>query len=65
VAIDSGVYNPTPVGDLPDLATFDYVDRVNRAIDHVMGHLDGTLTLEEVARAACFSPFTSTGSSAR
>lgn len=35
----------------------DYIERVNRAIDHVVGHLDGDLSLEEVARAACFSPF--------
>lgn len=35
----------------------DYVERVNRAIDHVVRNLDGDLQLEEVARAACFSPF--------
>ena len=38
-------------------APVDYVERVNRAIDHVVRHLDGDLQLEEVARAACFSPF--------
>lgn len=35
----------------------DYVERINRAIDHVMRHLAEPLPLEEVARAACFSPF--------
>jgi AraC family transcriptional regulator len=41
----------------PEQAPADYVERVNRAIDHVVRNLDGHLTLEEVARAACFSPF--------
>lgn len=35
----------------------DYVERVNRAIDYVVGNLDGDLSLDAVARAACFSPF--------
>lgn len=34
-----------------------YVDRINRAIDHVLQHLDEPLRLENVARVACFSPF--------
>jgi AraC family transcriptional regulator len=34
-----------------------YVERVNRAIDHVVRHLDGKLPLEDVAAAAGFSPF--------
>lgn len=34
-----------------------YVERINRAIDHVMHHLADPLPLEEVARAASFSPF--------
>lgn len=34
-----------------------YVDRVNRAVDFVLRHLDQPLKLEVVARAACFSPF--------
>lgn len=38
-------------------ASQDYVERVNRAIDHVSRHLAEPLRLEEVARAACFSPF--------
>lgn len=35
----------------------DYVQRVNRAIDHVLAHLEDPLPLEDVARVACFSPF--------
>ncbi len=45
-----------PVPDLPNLANLDYVSRVNRAIDHVLEDLSRPLNLEEVARAACFSP---------
>jgi AraC family transcriptional regulator len=41
----------------PEEAPTDYVERVNRAIDHVVRNLAGDLSLEEVARAACFSPF--------
>ena len=43
--------------DLPNLAKFDYVDRVNRAVDYITTNLDQPLPLEEVARAACFSPY--------
>jgi len=35
----------------------DYVERVNRALDHIVRNLAQPLRLEEVARAACFSPF--------
>lgn len=42
---------------LPILADSEYARRINRAIDHVMGHLAEPLPLEEVARVACFSPF--------
>lgn len=35
----------------------DYVERTNRALDYIVRNLDGDLRLEEVARAACFSPF--------
>jgi AraC family transcriptional regulator len=35
----------------------DYVERVNRAIDHIVRNLAATLSLEEVSAAACFSPF--------
>ena len=45
------------MGDLPNLANFDYVARVNRAVDYVTANLDQPLRLEEVARAACFSPY--------
>jgi AraC family transcriptional regulator len=34
-----------------------YVERVNLAIDYVMGHLEEPLRLESVARAAYLSPF--------
>jgi len=44
------------VPDLPNLANPDYVVRVNRAIDHIVGNLSQTLKLEDVARIACFSP---------
>ncbi len=40
-----------------DATATDYVQRVNRAIDHVLEHLDQPLSLEQVARVACFSPF--------
>jgi AraC family transcriptional regulator len=35
----------------------DYVDRVNRAIDHVLANLREPLRLDDVAKVACFSPF--------
>jgi AraC family transcriptional regulator len=44
------------VSDLPNPANFDYVARVNRAVDYITANLDQPLRLEEVARAACFSP---------
>ena len=34
----------------------DYVERVNRAIDHIVGNLAEPLRLEEVSEAAGFSP---------
>ena len=45
------------MADLPNLANFDYVARVNRAVDYITANLDQPLRLEEVARAACFSPY--------
>lgn len=42
---------------LPNFANFDYVDRVNRAIDHIHTHLAQPMRLEDVARVACFSPY--------
>lgn len=45
------------MADLPNLANFDYVARVNRAIDYITANLDRRLRLEDVARAACFSPY--------
>lgn len=41
---------------MPNLANLDYVDRINRAIDHVTRNLGEPLDLEAVARVACFSP---------
>lgn len=41
----------------PKLANFDYVYRVNRAVDHVTRNLDQPLRLEEVAKTACFSSY--------
>jgi AraC family transcriptional regulator len=35
----------------------DYVERVNRAIDHIVRNLDRPVPLEDVAAAAHFSPF--------
>jgi AraC family transcriptional regulator len=35
----------------------EYAARINRVLDHVEKHLDGPLTLEELAKVACFSPF--------
>ena len=35
----------------------DYVERVNRAIDHIVRNLAQPLSLEEISRAASFSPF--------
>ncbi|MEU7869999.1 helix-turn-helix domain-containing protein [Dactylosporangium sp. NPDC049140] len=45
------------VADLPNLAKFEYVDQVNRAIDHAVRHLAGPLPLAELARVARFSPY--------
>jgi len=44
-------------GSPADSAPADYVERVNRAIDYVVRNLARPLALEDVARAACFSPF--------
>lgn len=45
------------VTNLPDLANSEYVDRVNRAIDHIVRHLSEPLRLDDVARVAHFSPY--------
>ena len=42
---------------MPNLANLAYVERVNRAIDHIQRNLREPLKLEEVARVACFSPY--------
>ncbi|MAG56348.1 MAG: AraC family transcriptional regulator [Planctomycetes bacterium] len=41
----------------PRPASPDYVERVNLAIDHIVGHLDQPLKLADVAAVACFSAF--------
>jgi len=35
----------------------DYIERTNAAIDFIVGNLDREITLESVAKVACFSPF--------
>jgi AraC family transcriptional regulator len=40
-----------------DIVPVDYVERVNRAIDYIVRNISQPLKLEDVARAACFSPF--------
>lgn len=45
------------VGGSLNLADSEYVARVNRAVDYITAHLDQPLRLEQVARAACFSPY--------
>jgi AraC family transcriptional regulator len=39
------------------IVRIDYVERVNRAIDHIVRHIAGPVRLEEVSEAAGFSPF--------
>ncbi|WP_438481817.1 AraC family transcriptional regulator [Oleiharenicola lentus] len=34
-----------------------YLERINRAIDYILQHLDAPLRLETIAQVACFSPF--------
>ncbi|HKJ18270.1 MAG TPA: AraC family transcriptional regulator [Xanthomonadales bacterium] len=41
----------------PVTIPLDYVDRINRAIDHIVSNLGSPLKLDDVARAACLSPF--------
>jgi AraC family transcriptional regulator len=38
-------------------ARAEYLGRIHRVTDHIERHLDERLTLEELARVACFSPF--------
>jgi AraC family transcriptional regulator len=38
-------------------ARAEYLGRIHRVMDHVESHLDQRLTLAELARVACFSPF--------
>jgi AraC family transcriptional regulator len=41
----------------PDNGSSHYVERINRAIDHIVGNLASPLNLDVVAGVACFSPF--------
>lgn len=43
--------------DLRQRSELEYINRINRAIDYIYSHLPEKLTLEDVARVACFSPF--------
>lgn len=45
------------MGDFPNLANLEYAHRVNRAMDHVRRNLAEPLSLDDVAKVACFSPF--------
>jgi AraC family transcriptional regulator len=45
------------MADLPNLANALYVDRVNRAIDHIAQHLAEPLALDDIAQVAGFSSF--------
>src|SRR5690348_5439381 len=38
-------------------ANSEYVQRINRVIDHLRGNLDRQVKLEELAKVACFSEF--------
>lgn len=38
-------------------ARAEYLGRIHRVMDHIERHLDERLTLEDLARVACFSPF--------
>lgn len=57
VAMDPGLSDLANHPGFPDEVRGDYVQRVNRAIDHVISHLDGALRLDDIAGAAGFSPF--------
>ncbi len=41
----------------PDVAQSQYVARINRVMDYIDAHLDEELTLESLARVACFSSY--------
>ncbi len=41
----------------PDAAQAEYLARVHRVMDHIEGHLDQDLALEDLARVARFSPY--------
>ena len=39
------------------MAKKEYIARINRVIDYINDHLEEEMTLEELARVACFSPY--------
>lgn len=41
---------------------FDYLERINRAVDHLYTHLAEAPSLAQLAKIAAFSPFTFTES---
>ena len=42
---------------MPKDATLDrHLDRIQRVIDHIVGHLDDPIDLDRLAAVACFSP---------
>jgi len=46
-----------PSPPAPTAARAEYLGRIHRVTDHIERHLAERLTLEELARVACFSPF--------
>ena len=46
-----------PQKPAPSVAQAKYLGRIHRVVDHIERHLDARLTLDELARVACFSPF--------
>lgn len=40
-----------------DAKRAEYIARINRVIDHIEAHLDEPLSLDHLARVACFSPY--------
>lgn len=43
--------------DKKDQSRKEYIARVNRAMDYIEKHLNEEITLDKIARVACFSPF--------
>jgi AraC family transcriptional regulator len=56
-SMEAGLSDLANHAGFQDKVRVDYVQSVNRAIDHVVRNLDGSLQLDEIANAAGFSPF--------